>query len=81
MFNIDPPPFLADALCAQTDPEVFFPEQGASSRPAKRVCMACSARVACLEWSVATGQRYGVWGGLSERERQKWKRERRGLAS
>ena len=76
--EIDPPSFVAEALCAQTDPEIFFPEKGSSSRSAKRVCMACSVRLACLEHALAVGERHGIWGGLSERERQQ---ERRGLAS
>jgi WhiB family redox-sensing transcriptional regulator len=69
-----------DALCAQVDPELFFPEQGEPSRPARRVCAACPVRRPCLEWAVATGQRYGVWGGLSDRERKRWRRDAR-LAS
>lgn len=76
--EIDPPAFVTGALCAQTDPEIFFPEQGASSRSAKRVCMACPVRADCLAHALAVGERYGIWGGLSERERRQ---ERRGLAS
>ena len=37
------------ALCAQTDPEAFFPEKGGSTREAKKVCMTCEVRVECLE--------------------------------
>jgi WhiB family transcriptional regulator, redox-sensing transcriptional regulator len=59
------------ALCAQTDPEAFFPEKGGSSTAAKRVCMGCGVRDQCLEWSLRTGQRHGIWGGLSERERRR----------
>ena len=64
------------ALCAQTDPETFFPEKGGSVKPAKRVCMACPVRAECLEWALETGERYGIWGGLSERERRKVKKQR-----
>ncbi|MGB3676807.1 MAG: WhiB family transcriptional regulator [Candidatus Nanopelagicales bacterium] len=59
------------ALCAQTDPEAFFPEKGGSSANAKRVCMGCGVRDQCLEWALTTQQRYGIWGGLSERERRR----------
>jgi WhiB family redox-sensing transcriptional regulator len=64
------------ALCAQTDPELFFPEKGGSVREAKKVCMACPVRAECLEWALDTGERYGIWGGLSERERRKVKKQR-----
>jgi WhiB family transcriptional regulator, redox-sensing transcriptional regulator len=58
------------ALCAQTDPESFFPEKGESVRPAKRVCAACEVRAECLQDALDRGERFGVWGGLSERERR-----------
>ncbi|MSX47926.1 MAG: WhiB family transcriptional regulator, partial [Actinobacteria bacterium] len=38
------------SLCAQTDPEAFFPEKGGSTREAKRVCMSCDVRSECLEY-------------------------------
>ena len=58
------------ALCAQTDPDSFFPEKGESPRPAKRVCAACEVRAECLQYALDHGERFGVWGGLSERERR-----------
>ncbi|MCB5163991.1 WhiB family transcriptional regulator [Streptomyces bambusae] len=58
------------ALCAQTGPEFFFPEPGTSVREAKRLCAACPGRAACLEYALANDERFGVWGGLSEQERQ-----------
>lgn len=57
-------------LCAETDPEVFFPDKGESTRTAKAVCMACPVRAACLAAAVARNERHGVWGGMSERERR-----------
>ena len=62
------------ALCAQTDPEAFFPEKGGSTREAKRVCTGCDVRSECLEYALANDERFGIWGGLSERERRKLKR-------
>ncbi|WP_435531186.1 WhiB family transcriptional regulator [Ruania suaedae] len=62
------------ALCAQTDPEAFFPEKGGSTREAKRVCVSCDVRSECLEYALAHDERFGIWGGLSERERRKLKR-------
>lgn len=59
------------ALCAQTDPEAFFPEKGGSTRDAKRVCGACVVRSECLEYALSNDERFGIWGGLSERERRR----------
>jgi WhiB family redox-sensing transcriptional regulator len=62
------------ALCAQTDPEAFFPEKGGSTREAKRVCLSCEVRGECLEYALANDERFGIWGGLSERERRRLKK-------
>jgi WhiB family redox-sensing transcriptional regulator len=68
---ITPEPWTQDALCAQTDPEAFFPEKGGSTRDAKKVCAQCPVVAQCLEYALRTNQRFGIWGGLSERERRK----------
>nr|WP_221219292.1 WhiB family transcriptional regulator [Prauserella isguenensis] len=62
------------ALCAQTDPEAFFPEKGGSTREAKRICQGCEVKDDCLEYALAHDERFGIWGGLSERERRKLKK-------
>jgi WhiB family redox-sensing transcriptional regulator len=62
------------SLCAQTDPEAFFPEKGGSTREAKKVCVGCEVRSECLEYALANDERFGIWGGLSERERRKLKK-------
>jgi WhiB family transcriptional regulator, redox-sensing transcriptional regulator len=59
------------ALCAETDPEAFFPEKGGSAREAKRICTGCEVRAECLEYALANDERFGIWGGLSERERRR----------
>ena len=56
-----------EALCAETDPESFFPEKGGSTREAKRVCIGCSVRMECLEFALAGDERFGIWGRLSAR--------------
>jgi WhiB family redox-sensing transcriptional regulator len=68
-------PWQVEALCAQTDPEAFFPEKGGSTREAKRVCGRCDVRGDCLSYALAHDERFGIWGGLSERERRRLKRE------
>ncbi|AYG04291.1 MULTISPECIES: WhiB family transcriptional regulator [Gryllotalpicola] len=64
----------SDALCAQTDPEAFFPEKGGSTRDAKKICTSCEVRAQCLEYALQNDERFGIWGGLSERERRKLRR-------
>ncbi|MDM4722779.1 WhiB family transcriptional regulator [Micromonospora sp. WMMA1363] len=62
------------AQCPQTDPEAFYPDKGGSPDVAKRVCRRCEVRTECLEYALDNDERYGIWGGLSERERRKLKR-------
>ena len=62
------------ALCAETDPEAFFPEKGGSTREAKKICVQCPVRAECLEYALANDERFGIWGGLSERERRRLRR-------
>lgn len=69
-----PPEWTRDAVCAQTDPEAFFPEKGDSTRPAKRICAACPVRAECLAYALDHDERFGVWGGLSAVERRRLKR-------
>ncbi len=70
-----------EALCAETDPEAFFPEKGGSTREAKRVCSVCSVRAECLESALENDVRFGFWGGLSERERRRLRLLRRDAIS
>ncbi|WP_082008132.1 WhiB family transcriptional regulator [Microbacterium mangrovi] len=69
----NPLSWQSDALCAQTDPEAFFPEKGGSTRDAKRICASCDVRDQCLEYALQNDERFGIWGGLSERERRRLK--------
>jgi WhiB family redox-sensing transcriptional regulator len=62
------------ALCAETDPEAFFPEKGGSTREAKKICTGCEVRAECLEYALGNDERFGIWGGLSERERRRLRR-------
>jgi WhiB family redox-sensing transcriptional regulator len=68
------------ALCAQTGADFFFPEPGSSVREAKRICGLCEIRSACLEYALIHDERFGVWGGLSEKERMQLRRVEDGRA-
>ena len=69
--TITPPDldWQAQALCAQTGAEFFFPEPGSSVREAKRICALCEMRPACLDSALPNDERFGVWGGISDKER------------
>ena len=73
------------ANCLGVDPDLFFPERGASTKEAKAVCNSCEVRLDCLEYALRHGEKFGIWGGMSERERRRIRRQRalarRGLAS
>ena len=64
------------ANCLGVDPDLFFPERGASTKEAKAVCRGCTVREDCLEYALANGEKFGIWGGLSERERRRIRRQR-----
>jgi WhiB family redox-sensing transcriptional regulator len=64
------------ANCLGVDPDLFFPERGASTREAKEVCKGCVVREDCLEYALANGEKFGIWGGMSERERRRIRRQR-----
>ena len=64
------------ANCMGVDPDLFFPERGASTREAKEVCRGCVVREDCLEYALANGEKFGIWGGMSERERRRVRRAR-----
>lgn len=80
-----PQPWMARARCAQTDPEIFYPEKGGATRDAKRVCNGnpdrdippCPVRDQCLQWALDTGEEHGIWGGVAARDRLREIRARR----
>lgn len=70
----EPEPWTERALCREVDPEFFFPEKGGSAAAGKRICGGCEVRAECLEFAFATRQPFGIWGGLTERERYRARR-------
>lgn len=68
--------WVAGAACAQTDPELFFPENGKSSAMAKQVCQRCPVTADCLEFALNSPIRIeGVWGATTVRERRELRRK------
>jgi WhiB family redox-sensing transcriptional regulator len=69
--------------CRGTDPAIFYPsneEDGAAAVEAKEICSTCPVRTPCLEHALAVREKFGVWGGLTERERRRMLRQRRRTA-
>lgn len=69
------PDEIDQALCAQTDPTMFFPEHEGSGTPAKKICASCPVREACLQEALADANSVGVWGGTTTHERKVMRRE------
>jgi len=64
------------ANCLGADTDLFFPERGSSTRKAKAICGECEVKIECLDFALDNGERFGIWGGLSERERRRVRHER-----
>ena len=64
--------WMESALCAQTDPELFFADKGDWNKVirAKLVCRQCQVREKCLAWALENNERFGVWGGMTPTQRQ-----------
>lgn len=71
LFASDETNEFPSALCAQTDPELFFPEKGGSHKDAVKICNRCVHIEDCLEDALAQKESFGIRGGTSERERRK----------
>jgi WhiB family redox-sensing transcriptional regulator len=69
-----PPRLWADAACRDLPADWFHPARGETTSEARAVCAACTVRADCLRWAITNNERFGVWGGTSERERRRIKR-------
>jgi hypothetical protein len=64
-------PWMDLAVCATTDPDLFFPEKDMPAEPAKRVCAGCPVAGKCLDYAIVNRIDHGVWGGKSVLERRR----------
>ena len=83
-----PPVWRGDAACRSTDAQHFFaplaePRDARSrrERAARALCRACPVQKACLDYALRVQEPYGIWGGLTELERRRLLRARRGAAA
>jgi WhiB family redox-sensing transcriptional regulator len=69
--------WMADGLCRDVPPSMFFPSDGVGVERARKVCGECPVLAPCLEYALAHRIDHGVWGGTSERERRRILRRRK----
>lgn len=67
--------------CAEVDGDLWFPGRGGSVREPKAICRKCPVRAECLEYALENDERFGIYGGLSPRERRDLKRQREEAAA
>ena len=72
--------WAAQAACKSTDPDALF-VQGAAQNRAKAICLGCNVRTDCLADALDNRVEFGVWGGMTERERRALLRRRPNVAS
>lgn len=65
----------AEGLCAKSDPDLFFAVGAIEHKQAKRICRSCPVREQCLTYAMDSPVDHGIWGGLTERERRRWRRQ------
>jgi WhiB family transcriptional regulator, redox-sensing transcriptional regulator len=63
--------WMADGACRTTHADLWFPGRGQTVTEAKPICNQCPVTDECLEYAIANNERFGIWGGTSERERER----------
>ena len=67
---LPPDTWQDQAACYGVEPDLFFPVSEEEAGPALAYCGGCQRREHCLAWALKNGERYGVWGGLTEQQRR-----------
>ena len=75
--DLIPAPWTVDAACADADPDLFFGEHGRPATEAKQICAGCPVRAECLDFALEGRERFGIWGGLTEKQRRVEARRRK----
>ena len=70
LIEIRRPPWHADAACRGLPPDLFYTKLGEPTQQAKAVCASCPVTTPCLEFALTHHEKFGIWGGKSERERR-----------
>ena len=69
--------WMAQGACRAYPPNTFFPSDGVGVDRARKICATCPVTSECLEYALDAGEKFGVWGGKSERERRRIAKRRR----
>ena len=64
-------PWVVFSACRDKDPDIFFPDDRKETREAIAICGTCPVRSECLEYAIEADIRFGVWGGLSDKQRRR----------
>src|SRR5699024_9889577 len=68
--------WIEQATCREADPDRFFVRGAAQARAVQRLCARCPVQEDCLEYALANEIDFGVWGGMTERQRRSLQRRR-----
>lgn len=71
----DERPWAAFAVCRDRDSDAFFPLTPQGEREAIRVCQGCPVQMDCLEFALEAKVRFGIWGGMTEKQRRTLERQ------
>ena len=71
LIDLEERPWAAYAACRNADPDVFFPGSESEAEDALRICRGCPVIEECRDWALDMRIRYGVWGGMTERDRRR----------
>lgn len=69
-----PLPWADRAVCAQTDPELFYPEKGGDAHTGRALCQSCPVAAECLDYALDNNEQFGIWGGLTAHDRRELRR-------
>jgi WhiB family redox-sensing transcriptional regulator len=75
LLGVESPDWYEHAECRGAPQDTFFPGQGEDTKPAIAICNVCPVAVECLAWALDHGEKYGIWGGTSERERRHMRKD------
>lgn len=68
--------WMVDAACRDADTNLFFVDRGASITAARQLCADCPVRDTCLDYAIADNLPFGIYGGLTPKERRALNRPR-----
>jgi len=64
-------PWVVFSACRDKDPDLFFAETKSGEKTAMSICHSCPVRSECLEYAFEADIRFGIWGGLTEKQRRR----------